>query len=57
MAVSNTNTCLDEEKLQNLIRDVFKEEFTKQEQNITKIISANFQMTMTEIMKVQNELR
>ena len=37
---------LDEEKITKLIKEVFEEEFKKQEVNITKIISSNFMLTM-----------
>ena len=39
---------LDKEKITKLIKDVFKEEFKKQEVNITNIISSNFTLTMKE---------
>ena len=40
---------LDEEKITKLIKEVFEEEFKKQEVDITKIISSNFTLTIKEI--------
>ena len=47
---------LDEEKITKLIKDVFKEEFKKQEVNITNIISSNFTLTMKEIQSLKQEV-
>ena len=44
---------LNEEKLTQLIRKIFQEEFKKQEVHITNIISSNFKITMEEIKKLQ----
>ena len=46
-------TTLNEEKLTQLIRKIFQEEFKKQEVHITNIISSNFKITMEEIKKLQ----
>ena len=45
---TRSNISLDKEKITKLIKDVFKEEFKKQEVNITNIISSNFTLTMKE---------
>ena len=47
---------LDEEKIIKLIKEVFKEEFKKQEVDITKIISSNFTLTMEEIKSLKQEV-
>ena len=47
---------LHEEKFTKLIKDVFEEEFKKQEVNITNIISSNFTLTMTEIRSLKQEV-
>ena len=44
--VTRPKISLDEEEITKLIKEVFKEEFKKQEVNITKIISSNFMLTM-----------
>ena len=46
-------TSFDKEKITKLIKEVFEEEFKKQEVNITNMISSNFKLTMKEI-KIQN---
>ena len=45
---------LDQEKITKLIKDVFKEEFKKQEVSITNIISSN--LTMKEIKSLKQEV-
>ena len=47
---------LDEEKITNLIKEVFEEEFKTQEVKITKIISSNFTLTMKEIKSLKQEV-
>ena len=49
-------TSLVEEKITKIIKDVFKEEFKKQEVNITKIISSNFTLKMKEIKSLNHEV-
>ena len=46
----------DEEKITKVIKDVLKEEFKKQEANITNIISSNFKLTMKEIKSLKQEV-
>ena len=40
-----------------VIRNMFKEEFEKQEKNISNLISTNFKITMDEIKKSQDEIK
>ena len=51
------HTTLKEEKLTQLIRKIFQEEFKKQEVHITNIISSNFKITMEEIKKSQEQIK
>ena len=51
------HTTLNEEKLTQLIRKIFQEEFKKHEVHITNIISSNFKTTMEEIKKSQEHLK
>ena len=50
-------TTLYEQKLTQLIRKIFQEEFKKQEVHITNIISSNFKITMEEIKKSQEQIK
>ena len=47
---------LDEEKITKLIKEVFEEEFKKQEVDITKIVSRNFSLTIKEIKSLKRRL-
>ena len=47
---------MNEESIK-VIRNIFKEEFEKQEKNIGNLISANFKITMEEIKKSQDEIK
>ena len=38
-----------------MIKEILNEEFTKQEENITKLIHGNFQTTMAELKKSQDD--
>ena len=40
-----------------VIRNIFKEEFEKQENNVRNLISANIKITMEEIKKSQDEIK
>ena len=40
-----------------VIRNIFKEEFEKQENSIRNLISANFKITMEEIKKSQDKIK
>ena len=43
-----------EENIKTLGKEVFQEEFKKQAENITNLISGNFKMTMQEIHALKN---
>ena len=47
---------VSENRLKTLIKEIFKEEFEKQQKNLLNLISANFDITMTEIKKVQSDI-
>ena len=49
------HTCITEERLQILIKNIFAEEFQKQEKNIN-IIRGNFEITMKEIKDLKVEV-
>ena len=49
-------TCLFEEKLTELIKSIFKEKFEIPQKNTVTLISGNFEITMQEIKKVNNEI-
>ena len=50
----NVNT---QENLKCMIKEIFNEEFTKQDENITKLINGNFQTTMAELKKSQDDIK
>ena len=54
--MAEAHTCITKEKLQILIKNIFAEEFQKQEKNIINIISGNFEITMKEIKDVKAEV-
>ena len=45
-----------EENMKTLIKEIFQEEFKKQAENITNLISGNFKLTMQEINGLKNEV-
>ena len=45
-----------EENMKTLIKEIFQEEFKKQEENITNLISGNFKVSMQEIHGLKNEV-
>ena len=53
----NVNTLLNKENLKCMIKVILNEEFTKQGQNITKLINGNFQTTMAELKKSQDDIK
>ena len=53
--MADKDTTLKEEKLTQLIRKIFQEEFKKV--HITNIISSNFKITMKEIKKLQEQIK
>ena len=55
--MAEEHTTFKEEKLAQLIREIFQEEFKKQEVHVTNIISSNFKITMEEIKKSQEQIK
>ena len=53
--MAEAHTCITEERLQILIKNIFAEEFQKQEKNIN-IIRGNFEITMKEIKDLKVEV-
>ena len=47
---------LEEENIKKLIKNIFREEFKKQDVNITNIISTNFTLTLKEIKSLEQEV-
>ena len=45
-----------EERLVLLMKEIFQEDFKKQERNIPNIISGNFEITMNEIKNLKQEI-
>ena len=56
MAHNKDNTCLSEERLTTLIREVFREEFKKQQKILLNLISGNLDITMKEIKSIKTEM-
>ena len=54
--VTRPKISLDEEKITKPVKEIFEEEFKKQEVNITKSISNNFTLTMKEIKSLKQEV-
>ena len=52
----NTDMLRDETCITKLIKKVFEDEFTKQEQNVAKIISDNIEIIMQDIKSFKNEV-
>ena len=50
------HTWISEERLILLMKEIFQEDFKKQEQNILNIISGNFEITMNEIKNLEQEI-
>ena len=48
---------LNKENLTGLIKKILKEKFAKQEKNTTNFINGNFEITMKEIKKSQDEIK
>ena len=46
---------ISEVRLKTLMKEIFKEEFEKQQNNLLNLINGNFDITMTEIKKVQSD--
>ena len=47
---------ISEDRLKTLMKEIFKEELEKQQKNLLNLISGNFDITMTEIKKVQSDI-
>ena len=56
MAHNKDNTCLSEERLTTLIREIFREGFEKQQKNVLNLISGNLEITMKEIKSIKTEM-
>ena len=50
----NTEMLCDEERITELIKKVFEDEFKKQEQNLAKMIRGNLEITMQKIKNLKN---
>ena len=55
--LNEPDTTLNKENLTGLIKEILKEEFAKQEKNISNLINGNFEITMKEIRKFQDEIK
>ena len=55
MVHNKDNTCLSEERLTTLIREIFREEFEKQQKNLLNLISTDLEITMKEIKSIKTE--
>ena len=58
MVRDNSNTCITviEERFTALMKKMFAEELEKQHQNLLKLISGNFEITMKEIKNIKYEV-
>ena len=54
--VKIVDVTISEVRLKTLMKEMFKEEFEKQQKNLLNLISGNFDITMTEIKKVQSDI-
>ena len=55
--LNEPDTPLNKENLTGLIKEILKEEFAKQEKNISSLINGSFEVTMKEIRKSQDEIK
>ena len=53
----NVNDLLSKENLKCMIKEILNVKFTTQEENITKLINANFQTNMAELKKSQDDTK
>ena len=53
--VNEPDLLLNKENLTGLIREILKGEFAKREKNVSNLISGNFEITMKEMRKSQDE--
>ena len=49
MAHNKDSTCLSKVRLTTLIKEIFREEFEKQQKNLLNLIRGNLEITMKEI--------
>ena len=56
MAHNKGNTYLSEERLTTLIREIFREELEKQQENLLNLISGNLEITMKAITSIKTEV-
>ena len=56
MAYNKDNKCLSKESLTTLIREIFREEFEKQQKNLLNLISGNLKITIKQIKSVKTEM-
>ena len=56
IANNKDHTCLSQERLTTLIREIFREEFEKQQKNVLNLISGNLEITMKEIKSIKTEM-
>ena len=47
---------ISEDRLKTLMKEIFKEEFEKQQKNLLNLISGNFDIIVTEIKKAQSDI-
>ena len=55
--LNEPDTPLNKGNLTGLIKEILKKEFAKQEKNISNLINGNFEITMKEIRKSQDEIK
>ena len=55
--VNESDRLLNKENLTSSIKETLKEEFAKQGRNISNLINRNFEITMKEIRKSQDEIK
>ena len=53
----NDNTCISEERLTVLMKNIFAEELEKQQQSLLKLISGNFEITIKEMKNIKSEVK
>ena len=56
MAHNKDNTCLSKGRLTTLTREIFREEFEKQQKNLLNLISGNLEITTKEIKSIKIDM-
>lgn len=56
-AAATVKSVIDKDNLRCMIKEILNEEFTKQEEKITTLINGNFQTTMAELKKSQEDIK